>query len=167
MDRNGRSGDKEGIVILRTKLIVTIAVGAALMAPVAQAQRPDDRAGARGPGAIDSSQAPAVTHPDNRAGARGPGALEVQRAAARPDDRAGSRGPGAIGTPGYSTTDHPDNRAGARGPGASTRILIHPGSSGFDWSDALIGGLGGAGMALLLTGSAFLLMSQRQKPRTA
>jgi hypothetical protein len=152
--------------MFRTKLIVTIAVGAALMAPVAQAQRPDDRAGARGPGAIESSQTPVLTHPDNRGTARGPGAVEVQRVAVRPDDRAGGRGPGAIEASGYLTTEHPDNRAGARGPGAVTSTLVRPSSSGFDWGDALIGGLVGAGMALLLIGSAFLLMSQRQ-PRTA
>jgi hypothetical protein len=153
--------------MFRTKMIVTIAVGAALLAPVAQAQRPDDRAGARGPGAIESGQASAVTHPDDRAGARGPGAVDVQRVAVRPDDRAGGRGPGAIGSPGYAITDHPDNRAGARGPGAVTHVVVQPTSTGFDWGDALIGGLGGAGLALLLTGSAFLLMSQRDKARTA
>ena len=52
----------------RTKLIGTIAVGAALFVPVAQAQSPDDRAGLRGPGGIEAQQAGgASSHPDNRA----------------------------------------------------------------------------------------------------
>jgi hypothetical protein len=152
---------------VRTKLIGTIAVGAALLAPVAQAQSPDDRAGPRGPGAFASSQASTTTHPDNRAGARGPGAVEGQIRVVRPDDRAGVRGPGALGSPTSSPATHPDNRAGARGPGAVTADLVQPGSTGFDWGDGLIGGLGGAGIALLLTGCAFLFMSQRTKARTA
>ena len=151
---------------IRTKLIGTIVLGAALLVPVAQAQRPDDRAGPRGPGAF-AAQAPTVTHPDNRGGIHGPGAFEGQQAVIRPDDRAGVRGPGAAGSPETPTATHPDNRADQRGPGAVTAVLVEPGSSGFDWGDALIGGLGGAGVALLLTGSAFLLMNQRSKLRTA
>ena len=152
---------------IRTKLIGTIVVGAALLAPVAQAH-PDDQAGARGPGAIASTHASAASHPDNRAGVRGPGAVAGDhRVSVRPDDRDGVRGPGAIGLPEYVVANHPDNRAGARGPGAVTTALIQPGSRGFDWGDALIGGLGGAGLALLLTGSAFVLMSQRHKVRAA
>ena len=61
---------------IRTKLIGTIAVGAALLIPVAQAQRPDDRAGLHGPGAFASTQTSAATHPDNRAGVRGPGTVD-------------------------------------------------------------------------------------------
>jgi hypothetical protein len=150
---------------IRTKLIGTIVVGAALLAPVAQA-RPDDQAGARGPGAIASTQGSAATHPDSRGdGARGPGAGE--QTAIRPDDRAGARGPGAVASPEGSIVNHPDNRAGARGPGAVPTVGFQPGANGFDWGDALIGGLGGAGLALLLTGSAFVLMSQRHKVRAA
>jgi hypothetical protein len=173
---------------IRTKLIGTIVLGAALLVPVAQA-RPDDQAGPRGPGAIESAQAslkaadgadvlpadswqryvdnPTATHPDNRGGIHGPGAFTGQPAVVRPDDRAGVRGPGAIGAPEPSTATHPDNLADRRGPGAVTTVLVRPGSNGFDWGDALIGGLGGAGMALLLTGSAFLIMNQRNKVRTA
>jgi hypothetical protein len=149
----------------RTKLIGTIVLGAALLVPVAQA-RPDEQAGPRGPGAI-ATQISTATHPDNRGGLHGPGAVEGQPASVRPDDRGGLRGPGAIGAPEPSTATHPDNRADRRGPGAVTAVVVQPSSNGFDWGDALIGGLGGAGMALLLTGSAFLFMNQRNKVRTA
>lgn len=151
---------------IRTKLIGTIAVGAALLVPVAQAH-PDDGAGLRGPGAFTSTQTSAATHPDNRAGVRGPGTVAAERVAARPDDRGGVRGPGALGSPESTPTTHPDNRAGVRGPGSVTTVAFQPDSIGFDWRDGLLGGLGGAGLALLLTGSAFLLMSQRSKARTA
>ena len=38
-------------------------------------------------------------------------------------------------------------------------------SDGFDWIDALIGGVGGIATALLIMGGAFLLLSQRNRPR--
>ncbi len=152
---------------IRTKLIGTIALGAALLIPVAQAQRPDDRAGLHGPGAFAVTETSAATHPDNRAGVRGPGTVAAERVAARPDDRAGVRGPGALGSPQATLTTHPDNRAGTRGPGSVTTVAFQPDSIGFDWRDGLLGALGGAGLALLLTGSAFLLMSQRSRARTA
>ena len=189
---------------IRTKFIGTIVLGAALLAPVAQA-RPDDEAGPRGPGAIaaeetfvqgvtdfpssggidirqitgaptsadgkvgllPSTNARLVRHPDNRGGIHGPGAAVVTAAIVRPDDRAGARGPGAVGAPEVTVATHPDNRVERRGPGAFTSVTVQPVSDGFDWGDALIGGLGGAGMALLLTGSAFLLLSQRNRVRTA
>jgi hypothetical protein len=155
----------------RTKLIGTIVLGAALLVPVAQAQSPDDRAGVRGPGGIATLQTTASQHPDNRSGARGPGAFAPQpqaTIAVRPDDRGGVRGPGAYQSADLSATSHPDNRAGARGPGAFTRtVVVEATSTGFDWRDALIGGLGGVGTALLLTGCLFLLMSQRNKTRMA
>jgi hypothetical protein len=47
--------------------------GVTASAVAAASTRPDDRAGMRGPGAIDS--APLSQHPDNRAEARGPGAI--------------------------------------------------------------------------------------------
>ncbi len=40
-------------------------------------------------------------------------------------------------------------------------------SNSFDWRDALIGGLGGMGTALLLAGCLFLLTGQRSKTRLA
>jgi hypothetical protein len=154
---------------LHTKLIGTIVLGAALLvAPVAQAQSPDDRAGMRGPGAF--AQTKTSSHPDNRSDARGPGAIATQPTTSiRPDDRAGMRGPGGLTTDTTSNvSSHPDNRDGVRGPGAfSTTLVAQPTSDGFDWGDALIGGLGGVGFALLLTGCAFLLTSQRSKARLA
>jgi hypothetical protein len=157
---------------VRTKLIGTIALAAALLVPVAQAQSPDDRAGLRGPGGIAALQSEASNHPDNRSGARGPGAvattLQPTAGAVRPDDRGGMRGPGAYGSADLSAASHPDNRAETRGPGAfTTTVVVESTSTGFDWRDALIGGLGGLGTALLLTGCLFLLMSQRNKTRMA
>jgi hypothetical protein len=154
----------------RTKLIGTIALGAALFAPVAQAQSPDDRAGLRGPGGIAATQAAATSsHPDNRA-VRGPGAVasSSSQTAIRPDDRAGLRGPGAHSSTAVAAASHPDNRAEARGPGSlGTVVVLQASSSGFDWGDAMIGSLGGVGAALLLTGCFFLLTGQRNKTRLA
>jgi hypothetical protein len=153
----------------RTKLIGTVILGAALLVPVAQAQHPDDRAGLRGPGAFVTAPSSA-SHPDNRA-TRGPGSVANQvpqsTAAIRPDDRAGARGPGAFGASDFPAANHPDNREGTRGPGSVTTTVVGVTSTGFDWGDALIGGIGGAGMALLLTGGLLLLMGQRNKTRLA
>lgn len=80
---------------LRTKLIGTLVLALALAVPAAQAARPDDKAGARGPGAI-AAESSVSRHPDNRAGARGPGAFSPSTAVtatSRPDDRAGARVP--------------------------------------------------------------------------
>jgi hypothetical protein len=153
----------------RTKLIGTVILGAALLVPVAQAQHPDDRAGLRGPGAFATTTSSA-SHPDNRA-VRGPGSVETPQlqqstAAIRPDDRAGARGPGAFGTTESPAANHPDNREGTRGPGSVTGVVTVT-STGFDWGDATIGGIGGAGMALLLTGGLLLLVGQRNKTRLA
>jgi hypothetical protein len=145
---------------IRTKLIGTIVVGAALLAPVAQA-RPDDQAGARGPGAIASTQGSAATHPDNQEGTRGPGAVAGHEASVRPDDRAGARGPGAVTPAAYRGMLPSDYGL----PNVVVADVSRP--DGFDWGDALIGVLGGAGTALILTGSGFLLLSQRNKARTA
>jgi hypothetical protein len=152
-----------------TKLIGTIAVGAALFVPVAQAQSPDDRAGLRGPGGIAALQAgDAANHPDNRA-VHGPGAFAATSSAVRPDDRSGTRGPGAFASAPLTTgaISHPDNRAEPRGPGSVDTVIVVRGESGFDWGDAMIGSLGGVGAALLLTGCFFLLASQRNKTRLA
>ena len=154
---------------VRTKVIGTVVIGAALVAPVAEAQRPDDRNGARGPGAIAVVEASASQHPDNRA-VRGAGPVATREAsiAARPDDRSDRRLPGTLGSTDITVAAHPDNRAGARGPGAVTSVVVDaPSSPGFDWGDATIGGLGGIGMALVLMGGLFLAISQRSKLRTA
>jgi hypothetical protein len=151
----------------RKKLIGLVILGAALLVPVAQAQHPDDRAGLRGPGAFVTEQA-SINHPDNRA-LRGAGSVEIQQqqsTAIRPDDRADVRGPGAFGISGSPAANHPDNREGTRGPGSTTTVVaVSP--TGFDWGDAVIGGIGGAGTALLLTGCLFLLMGQRNRTRLA
>jgi hypothetical protein len=152
----------------RTKLIGTVALGAALLVPVAQAQSPDDRAGLRGPGGIAAQQAGgASSHPDNRA-VRGTGAAaSTTKVAVRPDDRAGARGPGAYAPTTLTTgaISHPDNRAETRGPGSVDRVVVLSGSSGFDWADASIGSLGGIGFVLLVIGCVYLLASQRNKTR--
>ena len=125
---------------IRTNVVGTIVVAAALLVPVAQA---DDWAR----DGIAASEVAGSTHPDNRAEARGPGAIAAQQAA--------------------STPVHPDDRAGARGPGALTPTpVVESTSSGFDWSAAAIGMVGGMGAALLLTGALFLLLGQRSRPRT-
>ena len=155
----------------RTKLIGTIAVGAALFVPVAQAQSPDDRAGLRGPGGIAAQQAgEAPSHPDNRA-VRGTAVATAPTTnlVVRPDDRAGTRGPGAY-SPSTLTTgaiSHPDNRAESRGPGSIDSVVVVSSSNRFDWADAMIGSLGGVGFVLLLMGCVFLLTSQRNKTRLA
>lgn len=134
-----------------TKLTTTAALvaTAAFLAPVAQAQHPDDRA-LKGPGAIEQAGQSTTVRPDDRAGMRGPGAVDTQSntvsTSVRPDDRAGMRGPGAIEQP--------------------TLVVTHS-STGFDWGDAFVGALGGIGTALLLTGALFLLLGQRTRTRVA
>ena len=149
----------------RTKLFGTVALGAALFVPVAQAERPDDAAGPRGPGAIAIQQMDENSmRPDDRA-VHGPGALALQTAsvAVRPDDRAGVRGPGSFTTTAPTHALSPDNSAEPRGPGAIEAAVVERApSSGFDFGDALIGLAGGMGLALLITGSVILLASQRR-----
>ena len=154
----------------RTKLIGTVAIGAALLVPAAQAQAPDDRAGLRGPGGIAAQQAGgASNHPDNRAVRRTGVATPTTNVAVRPDDLAGTRGPGAHTSAALTTLtiSHPDNRAESRGPGSIDSVVLVASSGGFDWGDALIGSLGGVGAALLLTGCFLLLAGQRNKTRLA
>ena len=66
----------------RTKIIVAISlalVGAALAAGAAQAERPDDRTGMLGVGAVSTDAAEtahsAVVRPDDRGAGRGPGTI--------------------------------------------------------------------------------------------
>jgi hypothetical protein len=157
---------------IRTKLttVTALVAAAAFLAPVAQAQHPDDRA-LKGPGAIEQAGQSTIVRPDDRAGMRGPGALDTTLAAAtRPDDRAGMRGPGAIDQPNtVSTSTRPDDRADTRGPGAFEQptVVVTHSSTGFDWGDAFVGALGGIGTALLLTGALFLLLGQRTRTRIA
>ena len=114
----------------RTKLIGTVALGAALLVPVAQAQSPDDRAGLRGPGGIAAQQAGgAANHPDNRA-ERGTGAFTaaITSNAVRPDDRAGTRGPGAY-SPAVQTT-------GAGSHSGMAKTMAAESSAGAVWMTA-------------------------------
>ncbi len=90
-----------------------------------------------------------------------PGAVAGHEASVRPDDRAGARGPGAVTPVAYRGMLPSDYRL----PNVVVADISRP--DGFDWGDALIGVLGGAGTALILTGSGFLLLSQRNKARTA
>lgn len=173
---------------VRTKLAVAVlaAVFAVVLAAPAQADPPGDtlQSGYQfeylGPG---TGTADDPVRPDDRAERTGAPSAETR--AVRPDDRGGARGPGAVDAPEFLIVDHPDNRAGVRGPGGVTAVVAYRGMlpsdygqpnvvvadvgrfEGFDWGDALIGGLSGAGMALLLTGSAFLLLSLRNRARTA
>lgn len=55
------------------QISILVGVAAALFAPAALAERPDDRAGLHGPGAYAEVAAVSV-RPDDRAGIRGPGA---------------------------------------------------------------------------------------------
>jgi hypothetical protein len=126
----------------RKKLVGTIAVGAALLvAPIAQARHGDDMTA--------THAAPIVT---------------AVSGVARPDDRAGLRG---ADNSAVSVT-RPDDRAGVRGySSAPVHVTAAATSDGFDWIDALIGGVGGIATALLVMGGAFLLLNQRSRPRTA
>ncbi len=152
---------------IRTTLVGTLVLAAAIAIPVAHAESPDDRAGLRGPGGISAYQAGNATHPDNLAGRRGPGAMTPAEATqvSRPDDRAGTRGPGA--TDASLPSLHPDDRTGTRGPGSLTTFAASSGSSGFDWNDALIGGLAGTGTTLLVAGCCFMLVARRGTRRFA
>jgi hypothetical protein len=119
--------------------IVSLVV-AALFAPAALADRPDDRAGLIGVGLASSA----------------PVSL------ARPDDSGDLRGPGAFAST-IETSVRPDDRAGVRGPGlAPTVVLTQTPSSGFDWGDAGIGALGAFGLALLLFGTMQVVARQRR-----
>jgi hypothetical protein len=186
---------------IRTKLIGTIVVGAALLVPVAQA-RPDDEAGPRGPGAIAAEKTfvqgvtdfPSSAGVDIRQITGAPTSADGKvgllpstnvRLVRHPDNRADRSGPGYDATVGDVTAvGHPDNRAERYGPGfegseyayrgmlpsdygqPNAIVAVERPGAGFDWGDGLIGGLGGAGLALLLTGSAFLILNQRNKVRT-
>jgi len=154
----------------RTKLIGTLAATLALAVPTASSGAPDDDADARGPGAIAAAQT-TLQHPDNRAGVRGAGSIGASAGspeAVRPDDRAGLRGPAAGSMAKTSATvAHPDNREAARGPGVFTTVVATRSADDFDWSDAMIGSLGGVGAALLLTGAFLLFTSQRGRTRVA
>lgn len=126
---------------IRQRLIVLVVVGAAAsFAAPALAERPDDRAGMLGVGAI-ADQGAQTASPDwfERAATV---AIE-QQTAVRPDDRAGARGPGAIGSEPVSS------------PTTS-------GSDGFEWMAA---GLGAGFVVALGVLGALLVASMRRFER--
>ena len=123
---------------------ILVGVAAALFAPAALAERPDDRAGLRGPGAQ----------------------TEVTAVSARPDDRPGIRGPGAQ-SPVLAASVRPDDRAGVRGPGAAPTVFLTQTDSGFDWADAGIGALGAFGLALVLFGGLQVASRNRRSHAAA
>ncbi len=126
----------------RKALILTVVLVAAALAPDALAKR-FDHAYVSNPNKVGVQQAPSI----------------------RPDDRAGLRG--ASQSEAVPTARRPDDRAGLHGPGTSTPTVVEAASTGFDWGDALIGGLGGVGTALALMGALFLVASRRSRARTA
>jgi hypothetical protein len=126
----------------RNILIATVAAGIAALAPATAIASPHDLP--LGTGVTASQQS---TH-------------------VRPDDRAGTRG-AFEATTGASVAAHPDDRAGIHGPGTPPPTTVVRSSDGFDWRDAFIGSLGGVGIALLLTGVLFLVISRRTKTRIA
>jgi hypothetical protein len=94
-----------------------------------------------------------------------------------PDDRAFSRqspvevshGVG-VGEDDLSSTLHPDSRPFARsvgniGPGVSPAAVVQ--ARGFDWGDAVIGGMFGVGFALLGAGAILTALRRRGTPTTA
>jgi hypothetical protein len=138
----------QGAILKREKdmkrniLIATVAAGIAALAPTMAAASPHDLP--LGTGATTSQRS---TH-------------------VRPDDRAGLRG-AFEGTVGSSVAVRPDDRAGLHGPGTPPPSSLVRSSDGFDWQDAFVGGLGGVGIALLLTGLLFLVTSRRTRTRIA
>jgi hypothetical protein len=126
----------------RNALILTVVLIAAALAPNALAKRFDD-AYVSNPNKVGVQQAPSI----------------------RPDDRAGLRG--ASQSEAVPTASRPDDRAGLHGPGTFTPTVVEATSTGFDWGDALIGGIGGIGTALALMGAFFLVASRRSRARMA
>ena len=81
---------------MKATLMLAAVVAAVLaLAPAALAERPDDRGGMLGVGAIETTSSP--TRPDDRAGVRGPGAAPVVVAAQPSGFDWGSAGIGAVG----------------------------------------------------------------------
>jgi hypothetical protein len=121
----------------RNILIAAVAAGIAALAPTTAGASPHDLP--LGTGATVSQQSTVV----------------------RPDDRPGARGPIEDMVSG-SVAVRPDDRAGIRGPGTQPPTNLVRSSNGFDWRDAFIGGAGGLGIALLLTGGLLLVASRRR-----
>jgi len=127
--------------VMRSAIYVggLLAVVGVVLVPTALAQRPDDQAGPRGPGAV------------------APTALPVE--SVRPDDRAEPRGPGTL----YSASVRPNDRP-THGPGSTTvEPIVVVESTGFDWTyPALAGAL--AVVAALIV-AAVLMTRHHGGPR--
>jgi hypothetical protein len=107
--------------------------------------------------------ATAAANRDIRPGTAG---AASQSSHVRPDDRAGARG-AFEGAAGNAVVVRPDDRSGFHGPGTPPQTSLVRSSDPFDWQDAFVGGLGGVGIALLLTGLLFLAASRRTRTRIA
>ncbi len=84
-------------------------------------------------------------------------AAPATAAGVRPDDRAA--GPRSEPT---GQAVRPDDRAGTRGPDSVVYTLPAASTgSAFDFGDAAIGAATGAGLVLLLSGTALILMRRR------
>jgi hypothetical protein len=126
------------------RLIVVAFAALATTVPAAQAAggslAPDDRAGARG---VATTVSPKILAPDDRAGARGvyhDVAATVSPKILAPDDRAGARGVLGI---------EPRTIPAA--------VAVSP--NGFDWGDAIIGGV--LSLALMLLSAGVVLIAVR------
>jgi hypothetical protein len=118
----------------------------------AQAAGPDDRAEARGPGAIASVGTATTAGPDDRAEARGPGAIAADRL-----EREAAKA---------TTVIHADDRSGLRGPG--TVLLTVPAAptvegadDGFAWDDAALSAAATLGIGALLGAGAVSIRYRR------
>jgi hypothetical protein len=127
--------------------------------------RPDNRPGMLGVGTLDRPAASYYTPEALKAdGARLQGQVAIYAGTtskvAVPDvfERAVLRGP--QGQPSL----HPNDRPGQLGPGQiSAEPSVSTGGGSFDWSDALVGGGAGIGIALLLFASAMAVGSHRRR----
>ena len=124
---------------------------------VAQAGSPDDNPGSRGPGAIAAASLAQATSPDDGPDPRGPGAIVAAQDAP-------AVGAGAV------ASLRPDDRPEARGPGIFTSVRVaaipsQPTSAGFDWDAALLGGIAGLVLALVMTGIAYRTLAVGRQAR--
>lgn len=127
--------------------IAVACTAAAVAAPAGQAIGPDDRAYFRG---ASPALAPGSVHPDDRLFYRGAASDASAPASLSPDDRAFARNLGKIGP---STLE-------------PVTVAVEVPSSGFDWTDAAIGGTFGLAVALLGIG-AILITRRRGTLRPA
>jgi hypothetical protein len=138
--------------LVPTTLTVLLA-GAALVGPAA-AQRPDDRAGPLGVGAVSNATG-STARPDDRGGPLGVGsvAAAIPLAATRPDDRDAVRGPVLGGSAAAATAAplRPDDRDGLRGPvlAGTAAAPAATMSDGFVWRDAFFGAGATLGLVML------------------